>query len=335
MTTTPNFFIIGAPKCGTTAMCEYLHTHPNIFMSDSKEPFFVAIHSAPSHRATMADYLSRFANANSQQVIVGEHSTPYIQSAQALEKIRLLSPDARLLVMLRRPTDLVYAYHAQMRKQGIEVEWDFEKAWNLQPMRAMGKSIPRGINPHLLDYKWIGSVGSQVDSLLQIFPRSQVHFIRFEDFAKDAGTEYRRVLEFLGIPDDGKVEFPKANENTHFKSARIAKLPRYLRSRVGVNRIKAIKDALGIRQFGITPAIDKFNKEVRPRPPLRPELRRHLDELFTPEVVLLEKLLGWDLSKWRVDEIQETPPNAAAFDRGYSTPAAYQRPAGGGRSGSD
>jgi len=298
MTMIPNFFMIGAPKCGTTAMSEYLRTHPNVFMSDPKEPSFFAPDVIPSPCATMADYLNLFAHANSQQVIVGEASTSYIYSAGAVKKIWALSPNARLLVMLRRPTDLVYAHHSQNRKQGRDLEMDFEKAWKLQPQQANGKPIQPHANPWA-DYKWIGSVGSQVDRVLQIFPRSQVHFICFDDFVRNAGTEYRRLLEFLGISDDGRMEFPKVNENTHFKSLRLARIPRYLRAKVGINRIKAIKDALGIRQFGITPAIDKINTEARPRPPLRPEFRSYLDEFFEPEVVLLEKLLGRDLSSWR------------------------------------
>jgi hypothetical protein len=36
----PQFFIVGAPKCGTTAMCHYLSQHPEIFISTPKEPHF-------------------------------------------------------------------------------------------------------------------------------------------------------------------------------------------------------------------------------------------------------------------------------------------------------
>ena len=36
----PNLFIVGAPKCGTTSLHYWLSQHPEIFMSDPKEPFY-------------------------------------------------------------------------------------------------------------------------------------------------------------------------------------------------------------------------------------------------------------------------------------------------------
>ena len=36
----PNLFIVGFAKCGTTALHEYLSTHPNVHPSFPKEPHF-------------------------------------------------------------------------------------------------------------------------------------------------------------------------------------------------------------------------------------------------------------------------------------------------------
>ena len=45
----PDFFIVGAPKCGTTAISEYLRTHPRIFMCKPKEPHYFAL-DIPGYR---------------------------------------------------------------------------------------------------------------------------------------------------------------------------------------------------------------------------------------------------------------------------------------------
>ncbi|NJO14781.1 MAG: sulfotransferase [Thioploca sp.] len=57
----PNFFIVGAPKCGTTALSEYLSSHPNVFMSYPKEPHYFST-DMPNKRSSssLEDYLQLF-----------------------------------------------------------------------------------------------------------------------------------------------------------------------------------------------------------------------------------------------------------------------------------
>lgn len=298
MAVVPNFFMVGSPKCGTTAMSEYLRTHPGVFLSDPKEPSFFAQDVVPARYRTIDEYLALFASATPQQRVVGEASTSYIYAAHALESIRELSPNARLLAMLRRPVDLIYAQHAQLLKAGQESEFDFEKAWALWSDRSRGKAIPPSAKAPQLNYRWIGSLGSQVDRLLRIFPREQVHFILFDDFVKDTRAAYLGLLQFLELPDDGRVEFPRVNEGIQFKSRFLARFPRYLRAMAG-SRLPAIKKRLGVREIGFVQRFDRINAEKRPRPPLRPEFRRYLQEQYNDEILLLERLIGRDLSAWR------------------------------------
>ena len=98
----PDFFIVGAPKCGTTALYEYLRPHPNVFMSTVKEPHFFAkdLGSYP-HIKTDEEYAALFAGANEQHLRVGEASVYYLRSAVAIPNIREFNPDARLIAMFR------------------------------------------------------------------------------------------------------------------------------------------------------------------------------------------------------------------------------------------
>jgi hypothetical protein len=295
----PNFFIIGAPKCGTTAMSEYLRSHPNVFMSDPKEPCFFSKDVVPSNYQTIDEYLELFAHAKPQHSVVAEASIRYIHSKYALDAIRKFQPDAKLMVMLRCPTDLVYAYHGQMLKQGDELEQDFEKAWGLQSARATGKALSqRGKYGYgLLQYKWIGSLGSQIENVLRIFPKDQVHVTFFEDMVADTGREYRRLLSFLELPDDGRKEFPRINEATAYKWLWLGQFPKRLRSHIA-GLLHTLHRRTGFRGTGLLKILDHFNVETRPRPPLRPEFRYHLDEVFMEEVMLLEELLGQELPAW-------------------------------------
>ncbi len=302
----PNFFIIGAPKCGTTAMSEYLRSHPNVFMSERKEPNFFSSELGLSRRS-IDQYLDLFADANPQQTVVAEASTTYIYAQFALENIKQFDPHAKLMVMLRRPSDLVYAVHGQCMLAGIETETDFERAWALQAERVAGKNLPPGCPSYkLLQYKWIGSIGSQVERLFQIFPRTQIHIALLDDLAADPRREYLRLLSFLGLPDDGRIAFPRINEAKSYKRPWLGQIPRLLRSRFG-KLFFMLRQKTRFHGTGLLRIIDSFNTETRPRSPLTPEFRHYLDEVFDSEVKLLEELLGRDLSVWRSDH----PPDAS------------------------
>ena len=302
----PGFFIVGSPKCGTTAMSEYLRTHPQVFLSDPKEPGFFAEDVVPTAYRTLDEYLAIFAAATSQHTVVGEASTSYIYAEHALERIRNLRPDARLVVMLRRPVDLIYALHDELLRVGQESEFDFEKAWALWPDRARGKAIPPGAKAPQLNYRWIGCLGSQADRLLRIFPRRQVHFILFDDFVRDTRSAYLRLLEFLDLPDDGRTHFPKINEGVQHRSRFLARFPRYLRAKAG-GRVAAFKKFVGVRELGIVKGFDRFNADASPRPPLLPAFRRSLEELYSEEILLLEQRIGVDLSAWRTSVAASAP----------------------------
>jgi hypothetical protein len=172
----PNVFIVGAPKCGTTALSQYLRGHPQVFFCSPKEPHYFAT-EFPGYRAVTCevDYLNLFSAAGPHHNALAEGSVYYLYSGQALERIRRFNPDARIIAMLRDPVDLVYSLHAQLLYSGNEIEEDFERAWDLQDERAHGRHLPRNCqDPKVLLYREVGKLGEQCERLLGIFPRTQV-----------------------------------------------------------------------------------------------------------------------------------------------------------------
>lgn len=300
MTIKPNFFIVGAPKCGTTAMSEYLRTHPNIHMSPHKEPNFFSSDIAPSVYPGLDEYLSLFETHDRNKIVFFEASTTYLYSNVALKRIYDLFPDSKIMAMLRNPVYLVYSLHGELLNLGHETEWDFETAWHLQAERRKGRNVPASTRNRsaLLQYNAFGSIGSQVRALNNIFPQSQIHTAIFDDFVSDPGAEYRRLLDFLNVPDDGREDFPRLNESKRFRSTALAGWSRKVRA-MALPLAENIKSHMGIERLGIINFVDRFNRQTRPRPPLRPEFRNYLIETFAPEVDLLETLLCRDLSAWK------------------------------------
>lgn len=297
MSSKPNFFIVGAPKCGTTAMSEYLRSHPGVFMSERKEPHFFSS-DLGLNRRSLDQYLKLFMKASPQQTVVAEASTTYIYSAVALQQLKEFNPDAKLMVMLRRPSDLAYAIHGQCLLAGIEIETDFEKAWSLQGIRAAGKQLPPVCPSYkVLQYKWMASIGSQLQRILELFPRDRVHVTLMDDFVADPRREYLRLLSFLNLPDDGRTDFPRINEAKSHKWLWLGHFSRQMRRRMG-KAFFFLQESTGFRGTGLIRLINYYNLEKRSRPPLSPEFRNYLDEVFDDEVKLLEVLLERDLNDW-------------------------------------
>jgi len=295
----PNFFIVGAPKSGTTALSEYLRQHPNIFICKEKEPNFWNddFHNV-SQVSTLEEYLALFEDAQEQHVVIGEATVNYLYSERALPRIWEFNPEARLVALLRNPVDLAYSWHSQMLFGLYEDEPDFERAWNLQAERAEGRHLPKHcVEPKVLQYKKIALLGEQVERMLSIFPRDQIQLCLFDDFRIAAGSVYRNVLQFLGLPDDGRTEFPVINENKIHRHALLARLierpPRFWTASA-----RMIKNTLGLQSIGLLKRMREINKVPVKRSPMPQALRRRLVEEFRDDILKLQAILGRDLSHW-------------------------------------
>ena len=296
----PHLFIVGAPKCGTTALYEYLRPHPNIFMSAVKEPHFFARDLGTYPRIkTAKEYADIFAESTDQHLRVGEASVYYLRSSVAISNIREFNPDARVIAMFRNPVDMVHSLHSQLLFVAEERESDFETAWRLQDRRSRGLDLPAGSRgSFLLQYAEVGRFGTQAQRLLSVFPPEQVKLILFDDFAASPRKVYDDLIDFLGVPHDNRTEFPRINDN---KRARLDWLRNFARKppaslHSAVRRLKQAVGAEGIN--AVKTKIVGLNTVRERRPPLSPAFRAELVETFRPEVALLSQLLRRDLSHW-------------------------------------
>jgi len=301
MTIKPDFFIVGAPKSGTTALHEYLIDHPLICMSSCKEPhYFADDFGEGKYRSvvTEEEYLNLFQHCKKDCMAIGESSVGYLYSSVAINNIYKFSARSRIIVMLRNPVDLAYSLHAQNIYNYIENEVDFEKAWYLQYERMQGKSIPLTChNPELLIYKEIASLGKQLQNLYDIFPAQQIKCIFFDDFIGDTQSSYKEILDFLDVPYDNRTDFPAINESKKHKFRWIARLtdapPRPLRFLAIFIRRK-----LGFNFHGLLSWLRALNGSSYKRPPLEIEFRNELMDEFREDLKILEKITQRDLARW-------------------------------------
>jgi hypothetical protein len=220
----PNLFIVGAPKCGTTAWVEYLRTHPAIFFPKSKEHCYFGF-DLPNFRltSTEAEYLELFEEGGDAK-IVGEASAMYLFSEAAAKAIRERDSSAKILIFLREQEEYLPSLHNQFLWEFAEEIEDFETVWRLSGRRPP-ETIPKNcLEPRTLDYAAMGRFREQVERYLVNFPPEQICVIRFRDWVADPRATYVEILNFLGLPDDGRIHFPPVNQGMTYRSRRLTRL---------------------------------------------------------------------------------------------------------------
>src|SRR5712692_7209004 len=116
----PDFFIVGAPRSGTTALYTYLRQHPDVFLPEKKEPHYFNIDMTSGGAIrNEKDYAALFAGAL-DETRVGEASVYYLSSACAPFEIKKDCPTAKIIIMLRNPVDVMYALHAHQVVSWVE-----------------------------------------------------------------------------------------------------------------------------------------------------------------------------------------------------------------------
>jgi hypothetical protein len=295
MSRIPDFFIVGAPKCGTTAMYEYLRQHPDVFMPFHKEPLFFGSDLTRRYgEMSERDYLRLFAPAGPDQR-VGEASAWYLYSTRAAAEIAAASPQARIVAMFRDPVDVMYAQHSQLLFSEQEDIPDFADALDAEEDRAAGRRLPPGpIRPENLLYRRMVRFGEQLTRYLDVFGTERVHVIVHDDLRSDLGGEYRRLLEFLDVDTAFVADFTPANENKRVRNRRLQRLiwdPPLLRPLIPAIRRFPAAHSVRARLLAL-------NSRRAARPPMDPVLRARLQAELRPEVERLGRLIGRDLSAW-------------------------------------
>ena len=277
-------------------------------MSPVKEPTFYCSDLGNS-KITRREYEMLFCNCGSYHKAIGEASTSYLFSQTAVPAIEKELAEARYIVMLRNPVEMAYSFHEELCVLGSENIKKFSKAWRLSEVRAKGLAVTRWCRePRLLDYKSVCRLGEQVERLYSMVPSERVHVLVLDDIKENPRLEYLNVLNFLGVSDDGKMEYSVKN------SAKEQRLP-WLQKTVKITGkiSENIKERVGIpitRGTGFLQMLKKSNIRYRPRPLLSIEMRKELTCYFKQDILRLSNLLNRDFSGWTKCDVapKEGPP---------------------------
>lgn len=293
-----NFFIIGAPKCGTTAMASYLSDHKDIFFSDPKEPHYFATDFEKYRIKSKEKYMALFNNVN-KETAIGEGSVFYLYSKEAMKNIFNYNPEAKIIVMLRNPVEMVPSFHSELIHSADEDILDFKDAWYSSDLRKSGKKISKITRESkLLYYTEIAKYSEQLKNVKKYFPENQIKVILFDEFKQNTQATYEDILNFLEVAQDGRVKFPKINENKKIKNVFLNTLIKRLPKPI-TNFILKSKKIFGIKSnLGILNKINDLNIKHDKREVLSKELKINIIDNYKSDIEELSLILNKDLSKW-------------------------------------
>jgi len=289
----PNFLIIGAAKAGTTALYEYLIQHPDVFMSEPKEPQFFPL----EYDKGMQFYLEHYYSGWSGQHAIGEARPTNLYLPYVPERIWNCLPDAKLIVILRNPTERAYSAWSMFYSYRSE-SLSFEDAITKNIERIEKDGLPdteskwrayidsKDPKDRYRIYVDAGYYDEQIKRYLEFFPREQIKFILFEDFIKQTDTIVKMVWEYGGVDPNYELK--------HLEPSNIS-LSRSKRDGVNVRKALRLNKLL---TKNMRSSVRKFMYRMRDKPKMSPEIRMKLTEHFRPHNEELERILGIDVSHW-------------------------------------
>jgi Sulfotransferase domain len=291
----PSFFLVGAPKCGTTSLCHYLNQHPDIFIPDHKElNFFASDLDLHRYYGSEREYVDAFQNTLGKK-ICGEGTSWYLYSGTAASEIRSFNQDAKIIISLRNPADMAYSLYRFYVYIGWEDILDFATALEQQEKDAVC-----GTDRHA---HWKNVTGriytlapmyyKQVGRYLDVFDHWNVKIVLFDDLKNSASKVYDEICQFVGVSPNYSPALEVHNPGKQWKSNRLQALQRH-----PPESIKRMWHLLPLSmRSAISGQVRKLNTRVA-APALDPDLRRRLHDLFRPEVACLSELIGRDLMHW-------------------------------------
>lgn len=284
MATLPNWFILGAARCGTTTLWHALSQHPQIFLSAVKEPsFFCEPYQLVRDPITYADL---FASAE-DAVAVGEASHAYLTHPGAARTIHTFFPDARFVLILRNPADRAYSLYARLLSAGYERLPTFELALAAEDRRFHSTRFKRTCPQYLWNYLYFrsGRFGEQVARYLELYPLDRFYITTLYQLIADPGRVLSDIHAFLGVRPLPVAELPRLELSAGVRSVAVEVLNRKYLFPI------ARRSSTGAGAFW--GRLQRWNSA--PVAPLHPETRAALLDRYRPDLAFLHELTGVDI----------------------------------------
>lgn len=294
----PDFFVVGAQKCGTTLLYGLLKKHPEIFLPDQKETHYFITRGGPLSYADSAStrlnetsifkeskYLQLYENAASK--IKGEVCPTYLYDANSAERIFSSNPNAKIIIVLRDPIQRAFSAYKHMKARGAELSRSFASA-----LKNEEKYIDE--NWQTMSHYVKGSMYyEQVKRYFDVFPKENITVLCFEEMKANPIECANNILSLFSLSSlDSNIRLPQKNKTfilkNRFMSHVFINQPKFVRiiKNIVPNKNRGlIKESV----LGLFSASEEF---------LSPHDVAYLKEFFSDDVEKLRNLVDGEFSGW-------------------------------------
>jgi hypothetical protein len=283
-----DFFIVGAPKAGTTSLYHYLSEHPQVEMSSQKEPDYFSdeaiqeggMYYGKNRINNLKKYEALFMQK--EGVLYGEGSVSYLFYENVATDIKKYNPDAKIIIMLRNPIERAFSHYLMDYRLGLLSD-SFEDVINK-------KSKHRNAHLFYQQYISVGNYCQQLKRYFEEFGKENILLIDYEDFKNDVGKAVYLVYSFLDISTEFSANINKKhNAFTMPKN----KLIRFVYSFVFLRNILVV-----IFSKQLIKKIRSFLFKNDDKPVMLSSTRDQLKKLFKSDIENLGLLIDKDYTKW-------------------------------------
>lgn len=310
----PNFFIVGAPKAGTTSLYHYLGQHPDIYMCPVKEPNYFADeirlpNISPSWQdwaqrehaslhlylrgpmqekrfggivSNWVDYLKLFQNVKGEKAI-GEASVCYLWSETAARNIASTAPNAKIMMILRNPVDRAFSQYKQAVAGGV-IKESFRELVRKHLTNRFEQFEP--LNPFLE----FGLYYQQVKRFAEQFSADNLRIYLYEEYKQAPTRITADIFRFLTV--DSQFS-PDTSENFLQTS-----LPRFRWISFMLKKHHVWSHLKSAIPDDVIPVARKLAFKSRQEGALGSADRLYLSDYYREDIVRLSGLIKRDLHAW-------------------------------------
>lgn len=292
MSELPSFLVIGASKCGTSSLHEYLRQHPHISLPIRKETHFFIYDRDSENQLeegrelvnkidNLQDYLAEF-EPKEEPVTYGEVDPKYIDFPNAAMNIKKYIPDVKLACLLRNPVDRFYSGFNFLRLKRADLD-NFNDVINSIKNHQMDIHTKRALE--------VGFYYKNLKMYFDLFPKENIRIFLFDDLIKQPKILLRSFLEYIEVED---FEFTAQKKFNPSGTARFGWIYRRLRDS---KTAYFLRKHLPAKLYHFTRRLGE-KIMIRPYQPLLEAERKFLQDIYRDDIEQLQTITNLDLSSW-------------------------------------
>jgi hypothetical protein len=310
----PTFFVVGAPKAGTTSLYHYLSQHPEIYMSPIKEPCHFSSEIRPenfSHQMRAGveasfeeqrkflqgpmtgqrfgglgmdwdDYVTLFQNVKNETAI-GEASVAYLWSKTAAMNIHAKIPHAKIIAVLRDPVRRAFSEYLELLAAG-ELRCSFREYIDACLSCKAGKIS------HWWPILEAGLYYESIKRYLDLFPRENVCILLYDHYRAQPASAMAEIFHFLGVDSNFKPD--RSMRHNEPRVPRFYSMSRFLRKGGAFDRLAALAPSK------LKPSLRKLAERPRDAVAVTPSDHEYLLDYYREDIGKLAQLINRDLTAW-------------------------------------